>query len=198
MRAELVAFCVAFACVGCAHTLDRTNVGGTVETNVPVEDVPVHGATVVVDLPDAPSIEGELLAVEDIYVHVLDEEGQRVSIRRTGIDKVSVDVRKGSAGWYALWAGIGTISTLSHGFLLIGSAPIWLVVGTATTTGEGVASADVAVREAEDYALLRHFARYPQGMPRMRAEPAGELSVPEPYRWSETDTDTDTDAATPP
>ena len=81
-------------------------------------------------------------------------------------------VQRGSA----VWMGIGALSTISHGLLLIVTFPVWLVGGTValvagshqgvTTLSDrperGASLKEVATRQAE---LLRSYSRWPQGLP---------------------------------
>jgi hypothetical protein len=61
-------------------------------------------------------------------------------------------------GALRLWTILGTVSTVSHGFVLVLTAPIWAIAGSTAT-----ASASKAPRvESTDPALLRVYARFPQ------------------------------------
>jgi len=72
------------------------------------------------------------------------------------VSEVEVDVGPSGLPFFA----IGAVSTLTHGVFFIFSLPLWIGVGVVA----GQQSEQYA--PAEGLALLRQYARYPQGMPR--------------------------------
>jgi hypothetical protein len=107
-----------------------------------------------------PLVQGELIAVDTDSVHVL-ADGRLVSLGRATLCCAEVTAYRMDLSELQLWSVLGMVSTLSHGFVLILTAPTWIIAGTAAT-----ASASYAPRVASiDPVVLRPFARFPQGIP---------------------------------
>jgi hypothetical protein len=121
----------------------------------------VFGRTVRVTMSSV-RIYGELIACDraGIYLRV-HERGDAAWRRIDWRENPSVDVALPSFGPAFLgWSIAGTVSTLSHGFYSIITAPIWALVGSITSATAwsphlGLASCEVA----------RPYARFPQGLP---------------------------------
>ncbi|MDQ3995737.1 MAG: hypothetical protein M3303_01830 [Gemmatimonadota bacterium] len=114
------------------------------------------------DRPGTPTqaVAGELLAIDADTVHVL-ADGRLVSLPRTSLCCVTVTAFRMDYSPLQLWAAIGTLSTASHGFGLILTGPVWLLTGTLAAS-----AASYAPRiRSTDPAVLRPFARFPQGIP---------------------------------
>jgi len=107
-----------------------------------------------------PLAQGELIAIDADTVHIL-ADGRLVSVARgTLCCAVLAAYRMDLSGLQAWWA-LGTLATLSHGLVLILSAPVWTIAGASS-----VAAASYAPRVlGTDPETLRPFARFPQGMP---------------------------------
>lgn len=153
----------ATGCAGMA-SLDRGEMDGTPITDMRVEDVPVRGYHVVVELRTGESVTGELLAVEEDDLWVEPDEGAAiVQVPRRRVQLATVYVRSDASGELAGWTVLGTLSSISHGKLAIFGAPVWLAVGVplAALDSSG-ARADVTGRGMD---ALFQFARYPQGLP---------------------------------
>jgi hypothetical protein len=108
------------------------------------------------------TLSGELIAVEGRDVLLLGEKGI-VQIPVSEVEKTRVEIFH-EARKAALWATLGTLSTISHGIGLIISAPIWISVGIGYAAGES----RTGMMEFSGIPLdeIRKFARFPQGLPR--------------------------------
>ena len=107
------------------------------------------------------TVHGELIAAASDSVHVLTSDSLVVvsSASVTGGTLTAYDSQHGAL---RLWTILGGVSTLTHGFVLVLTAPVWAIAGSAAT-----ASASKAPRvESTDPSLLRMYARFPQGLPR--------------------------------
>lgn len=107
-------------------------------------------------------VNGELLAVMREKVWVLDANGKRqwINIRYIRDAKLY----KYQSDWgFGLWGLIGSLSTISHGFWLILTFPLWILSSGITAAVE---SYHVRIgypdHDIEDFAK---WARFPQGMP---------------------------------
>ena len=126
------------------------------------------GAFITVTLrADSPSdtavVSGEFLAVDRDTVFVLPADSM--------VRRIPVRIIAGAqVAWYdsdweklAFWAGIGALSTASHGFFLIFTAPIWGLTAWATVPADSRAPL-VDVGRA-GWAAAKQYARYPAGVP---------------------------------
>jgi len=162
MRRAGLALVAVVALTGCVHGgIDRSVSHGS-PAHAALEDVPVNGFPVEVELHEGKSVEGELLAVDDTTVTVLTKTGTRW-IAKNEVSRVSVKLYPSHAWELVGWTAAGVVSTLSHGFWLIFTAPAWLVVGLPTAAGSA-ASNHLHVEEG-DAVYLWQFARFPAGLP---------------------------------
>jgi len=105
-------------------------------------------------------VEGELIAVDADTIHVLIGEVLLSVARpvRCCVTLTAFDIQYAPL---ALWGAAGVLSTVSHGFVLILSAPVWALAATVAA-----ANASRAPRvQSIDPGALRPFARFPQGLP---------------------------------
>jgi len=105
---------------------------------------------------------GELIAVAQDTVFVLAED-QLLALPRTRIAAASLTAYDSDADLLGLWTALGTLSTLSHGYVLGLSAPVWLIFGTVSTTSESYAPRERY--PSKTWGELGKHARFPQGMP---------------------------------
>jgi hypothetical protein len=131
-------------------------------------------------------LEGELIAVSEDSLYVLDAACPTAACRLTAI--AHVDVRDGKvrgydprSGDYSLWTFLGVLSTGSHGYGMVLSAPLWILVGTMSAAAVS-RSPDVYLDEPDASRARRfeplppedelphrdrvaRYARFPQGLP---------------------------------
>jgi hypothetical protein len=108
--------------------------------------------------PDELLTEGELIAVDQTAFHVLTQSGFQ-SVPRASVRRITLTGYGNRARTLALWSVLGGVSTLSHGFYLLFTAPTWAVGGVVASLKEKHAS----IWHDEDVAF--RFARFPQGLP---------------------------------
>lgn len=127
-----------------------------------VDDVPVCGFPVQLALADdGGTVKGELLAVSSEAIFVADGSGL-VAVSSEVVREVRVELEARSGAAMGALTALGALSTLSHGFYLVFTLPIWLGTGIPTSVNEGrAASASGAPTDPH----LRDFARFPQGLP---------------------------------
>lgn len=151
---------------GCAPTtrLDRSTIpGGDPEDGVSLSQVPARGFFVDVDNEDPFSdAEGELLAVEQDNLMLLTEDGA-VAMPLRRVKRVRIELYPSDALVLAAWSVGGILSTVSHGFFLILTAPAWLILGGGLTIHSATTNKlDV---EPGQFDKLYQFARFPAGLP---------------------------------
>jgi hypothetical protein len=152
------------ACAGEA-ALDRSAGWGGHPVAVSVADVPVKGYTVKVETLDG-ECEGELLTADASLVRVLDGDAVTRTFSWPRIRSVRVEVvprQEGVTAGMTILTMLGTLSTVSHGYFLVFTAPAWLAAGIPSTI---MTNRPLRGEATESGALeLYQFARFPQGLP---------------------------------
>lgn len=104
--------------------------------------------------------QGELIAVDIDSIHLL-ADGRLVSLARAAFCCAEVTAYRMDLSELQVWAVLGTVSTISHGFGLVLTAPLWAITGTLATSSASYAPRILST----DPIVLRAFARFPQGFP---------------------------------
>ena len=111
--------------------------------------------------PDAYS-EGELIAASSDTLFILGiEELQAFSVHE--VAKVHIQSYDAKHTSLAVWTMLGSLSTLSHGFILIISAPVWIISGSIGTAAQSQAPHKTVI--AGNWKELQVYCRYPGGIP---------------------------------
>ncbi len=108
---------------------------------------------------------GELIAVGRDSVFVLTPDGRFHAIAQADALRATVAYYDSQYGDLSKWTIAGSLSTVSHGFLLLASFPFWNLVGW-TTTGAQSRAPLAHVREPRHaWSEVARYARFPQGLP---------------------------------
>jgi hypothetical protein len=107
---------------------------------------------------------GEFIGVGRDSVFVLTDAGQFIGLSMTAIYDARVAYYASQYGNLAVWTALGSVATLSHGYVLSLTLPLWLIIGPLATASQSRAPF-VHVRRAADWEAARGFARFPQGIP---------------------------------
>jgi hypothetical protein len=157
---------LAWAALGSAcatSNFDRSpSSDARVQEDVPVSEVPVRGFPVELTMRAGDPIKGELLGLDELHAWVQGPYGV-TAVHLGNVEKVSVEAHPSGAAAAGVWTGIGTASTLSHGFLLILTAPLWLAAGLTSTITMATGN-DRESRDPAQFKRLAQYARFPQGM----------------------------------
>lgn len=125
---------------------------------------------------------GELLAVSEDRIFVRTASGP-MAIPMGAAQKVVLWRFDGEEASLLMSSFVGTVSTVSHGFFLVLSAPVWIIGGAIATTVE----ADAGEIEDPNIRELRKWARFPQGLPARYARDhglrTGDPWGPGPSTW---------------
>jgi hypothetical protein len=121
-----------------------------------------HGGWIVVTARRGAEIAGELIAIDPGAVRVLGPTGL-VSIARSDVESARLWAWDSEHGGVAAWGTLGTLSTVSHGFFLVFSAPVWILTTTITTAVES--HAPILRYPGDGWDKLAIWARFPQGTP---------------------------------
>lgn len=110
---------------------------------------------------DGVAVVGEFLGCDSgsIYLRVRTDQTRWVQLSRREWDSIQV-VDSGFRGTAGLWTGVGALSTLTHGFFLLISAPVWALVG-----GIAIGTSGPVTEETNCSEDVRAHARWPQGIP---------------------------------
>jgi hypothetical protein len=125
-------------------------------------DVNVHGSFIKVFNRNGPNISGELIAIDTSEIVVLQAKTKKcVAVPISDVKKFKLRYAKPKKYWWTI--PVYTFSTISHGFWLVISAPINIIVTTSVS-----ANGNNAYRYSNKhitYEELQMFARFPQGIP---------------------------------
>lgn len=111
---------------------------------------------------------GELMAVEENRVVLRDRDEDLVHIDSQNVSQLKVRVVNTRAGWGVGYSILGTLSTASHGRLLIISAPFWIIssiIIDTQNTNRGYETWERDDDSDEDLDAMRKYARFPAGLP---------------------------------
>ncbi len=137
----------------------------------PVESVPtdVYGGWLKVEKREFKGYSmalGEFIGLRDSAVFLLTEKGYLKMIPMKDVRNATLFIHENNGGKAALTTFLGTVSTISNGFYLLITAPIWIISGTILTVQ---ASNKGNYYQAEpDFAWwdsFKLYARFPQGIP---------------------------------
>jgi hypothetical protein len=107
------------------------------------------------------TIKGELLSVDKVRLCIQSQEV--VCIPTIDVVSLELEIFAAHGGAAGAIVGIGLPSTLTHGFFLILSAPVWLAIGIPVAVAEGDSN-DLRVK-SDNFGAAFQYARYPQGLP---------------------------------
>lgn len=106
--------------------------------------------------------EGELIAVERDSIFILTQD-TLVAIAESEIELGRLTAYDAKDRLLAGWTAVGSLTTLSHGFGLLATLPLWVVSGSISTVAQSFAPIEELPVESWDD--LRKYARFPQGLP---------------------------------
>ena len=151
---------IAVACAGCAR--NSAPEGWLPE---PAEaQVSAYGGWIELRYNQATEqrADGELIAVSADSVWLLGQD-QALVIPTTAVKQGKLTAYAAEKGPLVLWTVVGTLSTISNGWFLIFSAPMWIVGGSLAVGSESRAPERKSPRLS--WEELAPYARFPQGMP---------------------------------
>lgn len=110
----------------------------------------------------AREVRGELIAIQHDSVFVLAKAGlEAIPTERIGAARIA----RFNSQWGDLcaWSVLGALSTASHGFGAILSAPVWIIGGTLSVVAASYAP--IVRYPDRSWSELSVFARFPPGLP---------------------------------
>ena len=124
--------------------------------------IDTHGGYAVVVVRGAAERSGELIAIDDHDVWIL-ERANLLHVPLAQVSKLDVHPYAVSTGAITGWGVLGTLSTVTHGYFLILSAPVWIISSVAI--GAGHSRTAVVRYPGDSWQQAAEWARFPQGMP---------------------------------
>jgi hypothetical protein len=106
--------------------------------------------------------EGELIAVGPDSVWLLRDSGP-LAIPTPAIGRIQVTGFDSAPGTVGAATALGVLATVSNGWLLVLTAPAWLITGAVASETQARQSRVLATPQDIDRITL--FARFPQGLP---------------------------------
>lgn len=126
----------------------------------------VYGGWIEVTVPvgrNDSTVAGELIAVRADTVWILPDSGPVVAVPSSTVKKGRVARYNSQSGAIAGFTALGVVSTISNGFLLGITAPLWIITGIVASSNESHAPLRGVPPLA--WADLAAYARFPQGLP---------------------------------
>jgi hypothetical protein len=130
-----------------------------------------YGGYVFVELERGGAITGELIAATGDKLTILTDKNKLGTVDFSQVRELTVGVHDNHPDATAIWAALGTLSTLSHGFFLIFTAPVWIISGISATSSESHRGLFICEPHREPRASsacladARVYSRFPQGLP---------------------------------
>lgn len=109
------------------------------------------------------TVAGELLAATADTVWIIPDSGRAVAIATSTVQKGRLARYRSDAGLVAGYSALGVLSTLSNGYILVFTAPAWIITGIVASSSESKS----VLRDTPPlaWADLAEYARFPQGLP---------------------------------
>lgn len=107
-------------------------------------------------------VEGELIAVSADRLYVLTGSGLK-EVPQVAVTEARLAAYRTGRTEIGAWFGLGSASTLSHGYFLVFTLPMWLIAGGVVLGGES--RAGQLSYPNTPLARFSLYARFPQGLP---------------------------------
>jgi hypothetical protein len=105
---------------------------------------------------------GEFIAVDSQSLYYANES-ELQTVPLPAISKARIVVYRSQSGQLVGWTVAGSISTVSHGYFIILSLPLWIITGSAFTSA--CSFEPVIDISHGNWDRARMYARYPTGLP---------------------------------
>jgi hypothetical protein len=155
---ELLIAAALLASAGCLHNPDpRPRSMAEIQSDT-------HGGYAVVRAGGQVVVWGELIAIGPSDVWIL-SGGRVIHTPLERVAELEVHPYALTVSAVAAWGLLGTLSTISHGFFLVLSAPVWIVTSTITAAVHSRTAHEKYHRDQGNWPELAKWARFPQGIP---------------------------------
>lgn len=120
------------------------------------------GGWMLLTLTSQQKVEGELLALTADSIHIINQT--RFSFAKTEIVSGRLIMYITDTQRFGRWATAGTFGSITNGWFLIFTMPIWIITGIATKSSEAN-RINYLDYPPTDWNYLNRYARFPQGFP---------------------------------
>ncbi|RPH90388.1 MAG: hypothetical protein EHM72_19170 [Calditrichaeota bacterium] len=121
----------------------------------------VYGGWIEVEFVDSGLVMGELIAIGQDSLFIADSLFRAIPLAQ--IKAAELIFYDSQYGLMASWTFLGTLSTLSHGFGLVLTGPLWVLFGSAITSARSWEP--VIKYPDEPWEKISSYSRFPQGLP---------------------------------
>lgn len=122
----------------------------------------LYGGQIEIYKTDKQFLKGELITLDSTTLLVRQEEAKGcVRVPVSEVKRFTLCYARPVKYWWSI--PIYALSTLSHGFYLVATAPVNIII-TSVVTGTGENAYQYSHKQLT-YEQLRMFARFPQGLP---------------------------------
>jgi hypothetical protein len=173
--ASIISLIITITLINCSSNfrMNRNiSYGVKPDEDLPLKDVPVRGFETSVDYicysgsyrrgTDRCFITGELIAVDTKYIYIMDGK-ITIPILKKVIRKIEIEIHSSNVWGLMGWTLAGIVSTVTHGALMVITAPTWLIAGIANSVSASKTN-DIRLSDPENKYLYQ-YARFPQGLP---------------------------------
>jgi hypothetical protein len=106
---------------------------------------------------------GEFIASGDSDIYLLYDSLYRIPKRNITESTLELDAK--NTGAYGGWVAGGSLLTISNGYYLVFTLPLWLVAGIPSVSGESIRDRYEMDEPTQEYwNSIKMFARFPQGV----------------------------------
>lgn len=133
-----------------------------------------------VTLASGAIVSGEIIAADADAVY-LGAAPRLLTVPGRCVRSMRIGFYETETGGIATWALVGTLSTITHGFFLVMSAPLWIADGVVSTAvAERKGHLTLHFERGGPLASAGTWARFPQGLPSTFAERAPARETVDP------------------
>lgn len=120
------------------------------------------GGWMLLTLTSQQNVEGELLALTADSIHVINSA--LFSFAKKDIAAGRLIMYNTDTGRFGRWATAGAFGSITNGWFLVFTMPLWIITGVATSSSEANRINYLDYPQT-DWNYLNRYARFPQGFP---------------------------------
>jgi hypothetical protein len=121
------------------------------------------GGWITINAGNPAALSGELIGLTEASVYIMTGDGLEL-IPKQQIVSARLVMFNTESFEYGLWTTAGSLATISNGYFMIFTFPLWLATGIPVSAGEANRQ-NYLDYPASGWDELNKFARFPQGIP---------------------------------
>jgi hypothetical protein len=111
-------------------------------------------------------LDGEFIGIRSDSVFLLTDKSEGRVVAMSSIRRAEVQVHQKQTGRVVASTAVGILGTISHGLLLIVTAPVWLITGIiAASSASYLGEFEKSDPDIAWWTKMSEHARFPQGVP---------------------------------